>query len=64
MDADQHTDDEAGMFFQRVEFLLSSVWATYAFRSRVRERVWKAVMPGYEDFEERVNDNRMRRTNE
>ncbi len=41
---------------QRVEFLLSSVWATYAFRSRVRERTWEVVMPGYPEFVQQVND--------
>lgn len=40
---------------QRVEFVASSLWATYAARARIRERTL-GLIPGYGDFLVRSND--------
>ncbi|MCS6912537.1 MAG: hypothetical protein RMK29_04395 [Myxococcales bacterium] len=41
---------------QRAEFLLASVWATFAARERIKERALGALIPGYKPFAEHVND--------
>lgn len=40
---------------QQVEFLISSGWATYAARERIKERVLKLAIPGYEEHAAQVN---------
>jgi hypothetical protein len=54
-------DVDLPAFGDRAEFLISSAWMTYAVRSRVRERVMQALVPGYKPFIAGVNDVNMRR---
>jgi hypothetical protein len=42
-------------FSHRVEFLLSTVWATYAVRDRLKERILGTVTPNYKPFAEKIN---------
>jgi hypothetical protein len=39
----------------RVEFVLSSVWATFAASERIRERLLDAVVPDFRDYTARAN---------
>jgi hypothetical protein len=39
----------------RASFVLASGWATYAASDRIRERVMEAVVPGFKEHSERVN---------
>lgn len=41
---------------QRIEFLLSSAWATYAARDRIKQRVLNLVVPNYRIYEQRLHD--------
>lgn len=41
---------------QRIEYLASAWWMTYAARDRLRERVLKAVVPDHARYSRRVND--------
>jgi hypothetical protein len=41
---------------ERGDFLLSSVWLSYAVRSRLRERVIGTFLPDYKDFLRQLND--------
>ncbi len=45
---------------ERAEFLLSSGWATFAARDRIRKRVLAAVVPDYKDFAEDLHAQRPR----
>lgn len=45
-------------YSQRVEYLLSSSWATFAARDRIRRRVLSAVVPQYKDFVEDLHAQR------
>ena len=54
-----HPDDWPGVFEldlpaypDRAEFLLSTTWATYAARDRIRKRVLAAIVPDYKQFAE------------
>ena len=40
----------------RIEFVLSSAWGTYAVRERIKQRVLSVVVPGFREFEPRLND--------
>jgi hypothetical protein len=40
----------------RLEFVVASAWATFAWRSRMRERALGAVVPGYQSFATAVNE--------
>lgn len=40
----------------RLSFLLSSVWGTYAARERLKERTLRLLLPDYEKFVVRLND--------
>jgi hypothetical protein len=40
---------------QRVEFALSSFWATYATRQRIKDRLLGQVIPAYKDFTAEIN---------
>lgn len=42
-------------FSHRTEFLLSSFWATYAVRDRLKERILGAITPDYKEFTQKVN---------
>ena len=42
-------------FSQRVEFVLSSTWATFGARDRIRDRTLRVIVPGYEDLIGRLN---------
>lgn len=50
-------------FADRVDFLLSSCWATYATRARMRERSLKGLIPDYEAYAKRVNSAVLAKTN-
>ena len=41
---------------ERGDFLLSSVWLSYAVRSRLRERVIGAFLPDYKEFSRQLNN--------
>lgn len=45
-------------YSERAEFLLSSGWATFAARDRIRKRVLSAVVPDYKDFAEDLHAQR------
>ena len=40
----------------RVEFMVASVWGTYAARERLKQRVLNVVVPGFRQYEPRLND--------
>lgn len=40
----------------RVDFAISSVWATFSARDRIRDRVLDIAIPHYRDFTRRLND--------
>ncbi len=44
----------------RAEFLLSTTWATYAARDRIRKRVLAAVVPDYKEFAEELHADQHR----
>jgi len=39
----------------RVDLVLSSVWATYAASERIRERLMAAIVPDFQGYSERIN---------
>jgi hypothetical protein len=41
---------------QQADFLLSSVWATYAARFRIKDRLLEALIPNYAGYTSQVND--------
>jgi hypothetical protein len=41
----------------RAEYLLSSVWATYAARDRIRSRLLAAFVPNYKEFAETLHES-------
>jgi hypothetical protein len=45
-------------YSERAEFLLSTSWATFAARDRIRKRVLAAVVPDYKDFAEDLHAQR------
>lgn len=40
---------------QRAEFVLSSFWATFAARERIKERVLELLIPNYKEYTEQAN---------
>ena len=42
---------------KRAEFVISSVWATYAARDRIRNRVLAAFVPNFKEFAEVLHDS-------
>ena len=47
---------EVTTFSERSEFLLSSVWATFAARDRIKERVLSVAVPHYQDLTVQLNE--------
>jgi hypothetical protein len=45
-----YLNEQLQTFGQRTEFVLSSVWATYGARDRIRDRTLSIFVPGYHDF--------------
>src|SRR5581483_2049864 len=45
----------------RSEYVLSSFWATYATRDRLRTRTLRALVPGYEPYAEEANAQQYQR---
>ena len=42
-------------FSHRTEFLISSFWATYAVRDRLKERILGAITPTYKEYTQKIN---------
>lgn len=59
-DWDEVFEEDLETFDERVEFGISSVWATFAARDRLKSRLLDLVVPNYEDYAQYQNMEALR----